>query len=1324
MVPSKVVLHQAEDWEAWRMEVIALLKRKGCFAAIDNGGQDSTVEQRDKAFGYIVDLVSMELRPVIFNEENPAAIIQKLHDHLFVRSGSNRWATYHELLALQLHEGEPTDRLFTRIDILCERLAAQGESINDGLKSSIVLQALPSAYDTLAAQLDAREATGERLSYEEVRAAARLYETKFKRRAMTEEKVLSANDNRRRSARPKDKCFKCGKPGHYAQACRSAQTITQKDIVCHGCGKTGHMQKNCRSKRMAGVEHAWLIRQPTSFILDTGASSHIVNQRHWLANARDTSIPVQGLAGNARATAVGTLHDFPGQALLVPGASENLMSIRQLTNNGWTASFSKDSVTLTADDGRKIRCLHDTGNLFMIDETCYVVRMPKENGMVDMMLWHRRLGHVGETRLRQACRGMPTTTTWPANLPPCDVCISAKMTRAPVKRSPTHQGADIQLARGERIDVDLIGPMPASHSGYRYALQAIDRRTRMSWTGYLRSKNEAAAAMAKILDNELGRLNRHCARLHADRGGEFTGNDWKQLCQERRIRATYAATGTPEHNGLAERTHRTTVETARALLIDAGLDDVWWVEALKYATMLHNMLPTAGSPNGQAPHEAWTGDSPKLDQLRIFGAQVMYLAPGGRFGKQAQEGIYLGPAPDTSGGAVRVYNFDTNRVVVTRDYKMREDMDCTVPVSVSDIEDIYSDDGSDTDADSESCNHDPKEPEDNEPGDIPFPDAHLGDNWDVPATPHQGDKRDIDASAVTPPEQRERTVRDLKRLHFKAGAALGADQLPKTQGIGTRQRVRHAQQRKEQALLAVWPEPHSYKEAISLPDADEWIASMRNEIEALHNQHVWDIVQREQGTRCVTSKWVFKIKTDENNVPVRHKSRLAARGFTQLPGIDFDAISAPVVSKEAVRTALALACHRGWHMEQFDVDTAYLYAPLDKTIFMEAPDGLLELWHDRLSDHDRQLLKDGTGVLRLNKALYGLKQSGRCWYDTIRKFLHDDMQFTASKSEPCVFVGQEGEILLLYVDDGIIIAPNEKRTSAITDKISQQFNIKRLGVPRHFLGWHIRQSDGHLFISQHSYVEALRDTFGADSYKTTPMVHGAVLPDNGPAGNIREYREMIGSLLFAAIGTRPDIAVATSILSRHMAAPTKAHVRAVRNVISYAATTSQYGLQFQPSNQLEISVYCDASFAPDECNRRSRTGYVVLINGSPVSWRSTLQRQIAHSTAEAEYIAMSDAVREACYVRQLLQEMGHELGSKITVYEDNTTAKIMAEEIATKRSKYIDVRYHFVRDMVMNGTIQLKYCATTDMVADMLTKPLAKDTFARHRDRIMAKGEC
>lgn len=478
--------------------------------------------------------------------------------------------------------------------------------------------------------------------------------------------------------------------------------------------------------------------------------------------------------------------------------------------------------------------------------------------------------------------------------------------------------------------------------------------------------------------------------------------------------------------------------------------------------------------------------------------------------------------------------------------------------------------------------------------------------------------------------------------------------------------------------------------------------------------------------RCVGSRWVYKLKRDEQNVPVRFKSRLVAKGYTQREGVDYTATSAPVISKEAVRVFLATAAARGWVVEQFDVSTAYLYAPLDADIYMEVPEGFIDLWANRLSADDLDLLQSGRGVLKVKKSIYGLKQAGRCWHHTIKSFFIEECGLQPTAVEPCLFVGNDTTVPL-YVDDGMVGAPSVAVLEEFFGKFSARFDVKRMGFPRHFLGWSIvKGSDGSITIHQQGYIEKLNSTYGNGGRpKATPMTADALVDSSpGSPDDSTAYRGIIGSMMFAAVGTRPDIATVTSILSRHMEAPNKAHLATARNAIGYLAATSGLGIQYRShTGAPHIEVYTDASYASSEvgAQRKSRSGWIVLVNGSPVAWKSGLQPILAHSTAEAEYIALSDGAKEAVYIKRVLEAMLGDIEGPIVAHEDNQTAKYMAEEVSTKRSKHIDIRYHHVRQLVEDGAIVVRDCRSSDMIADFFTKPLAKELFIKFRNSFMVE---
>lgn len=1340
----------------WFTQRESVCMKKDCWIAVTDPGNTgaNVAALQSKAYGLLMDAIAEDLYPVTRNiEKTPTALLAALEAHFFLRCNNNLSALKHQLWGIRLQPGQPTSTLFDSIRITEERIGAQGSAVPSADKIAIVLGALPSDYSGLIAQLNAQAATligeDEGLTYEYVRTAVELYET-----------TLASSQPARRAARDhallfnapvtpdSDTCERCGIKGHTASTCRrdwskcpgAQQAGNQPRAArnngnnrgrqgqqrqgqrhtdeCHICHRKGHWGRDCPDNNRAPTNRDNKTRAYTvlsavanclpTFVLDTGATRHIVNNRDIMHVSVPTDSTVIGVGGHAtQATAIGTLRHYPGEALCVPQSQDNILSVQQLAGHGWTAAFNDSGAVLTDFDGNTYNAIADREGLYRVaHDLCYTAR---NTGATDMTTWHVRLGHLGEIRLRAVCSAADIDTSdWPAQLPTCTACDEAKSTKAPVRHHVTHDETDRQLRPGERLDVDLVGPMPTSPSGKRFALEIVDRHTRMRWVVPLNRKSDAANAMADFLDRTLAPLMRFCDRIHADRGGEFTSSDWTTMCTERGISSTYAATDTPAHNGLAERAHRGSVETARVLLASANLSpSTFWVPAYEHATLVLNMSPTRALGDNLTPFQAWTGSPPPITRLLAFGCSVLYHAPGGKFGKQAKPGIYLGPALDTTGGAARVYCPDTKRVIVTRDFKPNEAA-IIAPAPAGP----------------------PAEPA---PVAAPVPEPEP-----VPAVPLDSDDSEDEgfaevdyfvperraADALSPPPLPRKSANERKRLGLPVDA--NPAMLPTRTRSGAN--VQGEQANADRALIAIGAEPKHYKAAANSPDAAKWEHAMRDELRSLYDQGAWTVVPRKSDMNIVGSRWVYKIKTDANNNPVRYKARVVARGFTQIEGIDYDTTSAPVASKDAVRICFALAAQYNWHAEQFDVDTAYLYATLEENIFMAPPPGLPELWSGNMSERDLQLIQSSRGVLRLNKALYGLKQSGRRWYDTVRAHIETEHSARATETEPCVFVGPDF-VLFIYVDDGVIMSANISTIDKFLDKLSQTFNIKRLGTPSHLLGWGIsRDRNGAFTIGQRGYATAIGENYSApgERPKSTPMVLGAALDPEGPAGDHPLFMELLGSLLFAAIGTRPDISAAVSILARHMSAPTRAHVTAARHIVNYLANTADLSLHYgrDSSGQINLEVYADASFAPDEQQRKSRTGWIILINGAPVSWKSALQPVIAHSTAEAEYIALSDAAREATYVARFIAELGYSHSGPIIMYEDNQVAARMAAEVATKRSKHLDIRYHHIRALAHSGDIAIVDCRTDDMLADLLTKPLARDRFALLRQRLLAKGEC
>uniref|UniRef100_A0AAG5DUF4 Copia protein n=1 Tax=Anopheles atroparvus TaxID=41427 RepID=A0AAG5DUF4_ANOAO len=205
-----------------------------------------------------------------------------------------------------------------------------------------------------------------------------------------------------------------------------------------------------------------------------------------------------------------------------------------------------------------------------------------------------------------------------------------------------------------------------------------------------------------------------------------------------------------------------------------------------------------------------------------------------------------------------------------------------------------------------------------------------------------------------------------------------------------------------------------------------------------------------------------------------------------------------------------------------------------------------------------------------------------------------------------------------------------------------------------------------------------------------------------------DYQKTIGKLLYIAINTRPDIAAAVSILSRKTNRPTQTDWNEVKRVVRYLKGTIEFRLRIsQIGTRDGIIGYCDSDWAENKQDRKSNSGYVFTVNGGTVSWACRKQNCVSLSTTEAELIALSEATQEAIWLRLLLKELNDE--QEVLVYEDNQSClKLLAREQLSNRTKHICTRYHFTKDQINRGEVTCVYCPSEEMIADLLTKPLAR----------------
>jgi hypothetical protein len=506
--------------------------------------------------------------------------------------------------------------------------------------------------------------------------------------------------------------------------------------------------------------------------------------------------------------------------------------------------------------------------------------------------------------------------------------------------------------------------------------------------------------------------------------------------------------------------------------------------------------------------------------------------------------------------------------------------------------------------------------------------------------------------------------------------------------------------------------PTNARQALSQP---EWKAAMEREMSSIYDNRTWKLV-RNKGQRTVGSRWVFSRK--QNGL---YKARLVAKGYTQRQGHDYHETFAPVAKIQTFRLLLSLALQMGWEIHQMDVITAFLNGTLEEEVYMELPEG-----------YEKQ-----GWIVRLLRSLYGLKQSPRRWYSELNSFLIQ-MGFIRSLADEALYMRKDLWILV-YVDD-LFITGLPLQIAEIKSQLSGRFKMKDLGHLSLFLGMEVIQKRDSLFLSQSQYLLRILEEFHMDDCDpvTTPFPPGIQLSslpldeqDGRPIGiqDQEGYRRLIGSLLYAATHTRPDFAFAIGLLSRFLHAPGSQHWQAAKHLLRYIKGTITYGLLFKrtfateqgPSVQ-DLLVHADADYAAQAETRKSTTGYVTMLAGAAITWNSTLQRTVAQSTMEAEYVALAEAVKEALWLSKLARELTriqrHSLPGipqgPPTICSDNDAALILAKNPERhQKAKHIDIRYHFIQDEFESGRIQLDRVPTDENRADILTKALTKQMHLR-----------
>ena len=496
-------------------------------------------------------------------------------------------------------------------------------------------------------------------------------------------------------------------------------------------------------------------------------------------------------------------------------------------------------------------------------------------------------------------------------------------------------------------------------------------------------------------------------------------------------------------------------------------------------------------------------------------------------------------------------------------------------------------------------------------------------------------------------------------------------------------------------------EPTSLAEALNGPQREQWIQAIVSEIQSLEKNGTWEPATLPPGRKAIGTKLLFKLKLNDLGAVARHKSRVVAKGFSQREGVDYNETFAPVLSYTSLRLIFAVVATYDLEFVHLDVETAFLNAKVKEEIYITLPPGL----------HAAGLisgLSSSTPVLRLRKSLYGIKQAPRDWHEEIDGTI-TSIGYKRCQSEQCIYIkiSRSGLpiFICLFVDDMPCAYHKQDAAEFEADKakLKAKYKIQELGDAKLVLGMRITRDRATrtLKVDQETYINRLLEkTDMQDCIPVTtpaePGKHLSALPDGSESSsseqsiNPLQYGSVVGSLLYAAISTRPDISYAVGVLSRFISAPQAHHWDAAKRVLRYLKGTASLGLHYRAASSIDGAavplsntstsiiigpIYTDANWAGDLDDRKSTSGMVAKVNGCAISWKSKKQTVVAQSSAEAEYIATAEAAKETLWLRQLASELSYPCTKGTLLLGDNETAIALAKNnILHNRTKHIDIR--------------------------------------------------
>jgi Reverse transcriptase (RNA-dependent DNA polymerase) len=958
--------------------------------------------------------------------------------------------------------------------------------------------------------------------------------------------------------------------------------------------------------------------------------------------------------------------------------------------------------------------------------------------------FHEILGHPNENVVKHTAQTYNIKLTEPRL--PCKSCAAAKQRKAPIpkvaKRTVTNMG--------ERINIDISYINSPSFGGNKYWLLIQDSYTDYLWSFFIKHKSETSEKVLGWVNHVHKKYNVAIKTIRCDNSLENVklskdANESKEI----NISFEFTAPNTPQQNGQIERKFQTLYGKVRSMLnwgkFPKPLRSRLWAQCAKHATFLENVIY---KPNlKSSSFEMLTGTKNQyIPFLKRFGEMAIVYDNKEIKSKLENKGkpsFFVGYPENHSLEVCEFINIDTNSINLSRNYTwlnesygqyMNLDIEI-IPRSELILE------GNNEDFDiSELYQQDP----------ITY--GELNPNMDQEGL---NDDQSIEIIEQIPHENIEIVELDENGDIFESESENESEEdtdnehviQPRISGVNRALRHlqtyfnpnpwEHLEQGNEQNLTATIydgnPEPKTFQETKKSKNWKEWWDAISTEFDNMEEKGVWEICEKDNvpsGRKIIGNRWVFSIKDDG-----RFRARTVAKGYSQIPGEDFQENFAPVINDTTLHIILVLKTMMNLKMGQFDIETAFLYGDLEEDIWMGLPDGYVEYYENK---HGKKL-DPGKQCLKLKKSLYGLVQAARQWWKKFKEVLIK-LEYLPSEIDPCLFIKNKSNgdksFLVLYVDDGGIFG-TEKDIKETIQALRETFNVKDLGTLENFVGCKLICNDKNksMVIHQPKLLKHLNEEFNSSNmkhYKTpagpktsiTRPIEGESLINTEQQ---TKYRSGVGMLLYLVKHSRPEISNAVRELSKVCDGANMNHWKCLMRTIQYVNSTYNIGLKIKPKpyeGKYILKGISDSEYAGDKDNRISVYGYVIYLNDAPISWKSKSGRSVTLSSTEAEYFAISECAKELIFIRNVMLSIGIKLEEPIEIHVDNIGAIYLSNNYTTsQRTKHIDVRVHFVRQYIEKGIFKVVFVKSEDNDADIFTKNTTEEIFEKHSNKMVTEIE-